>query len=468
MQDRYPLAKKGADNLRQNRIWLARAEGIDANETDHNPPSGSSEQKKIHYTAAYYWDEVAADIVSAKASLLENDSYDYLDAAKRGLGVLAAGIHDDGFLPNYRYLGKPRGFDPEMILAFEKGATSSNYTQPPVLALGVYEAYKASKILGDNPDQFLSDIYPGLSRHYDYLERELSNSGTDKLMGVYHPHMTGRDADPTFDSLKPLRLPRRGPDTPKIIDKLNIPIDYASILWHGIRLKKAGDSVEQWRKVYWMNDVMMNCMYVDNLRKMTTLASEQSLIFDAKRYGDLANTVENQILNNMWFPDARDGRGVFAGLDKNGEPIGEVSISNLFPLALDNLREEQLESILGLMDQSFDTPYPLPSVSTDSPNYDPHNHESWRLWRGPKWMITDWYIVELGLWRQVERPDLSHRPDLIDRCVGWAHRIAEKSLEVVEENGLREHYNPITGKGQRERVKNFGWSNLAYIMKQSS
>ncbi len=462
MRDKYPLAQTGADNLRQNRTWLAKAEKLDAEETDHNPPSQG------HYRAAYYWDEVAADIISAKAALLEKSNYDYLSAAKRGIGVLTAGIRDDGFLPNYRYLGKPRGFDPEMILAFGRGATSSNYTQPPVLALGVRETYETAKILGDGASDFFHEVYPPTLLHYDYLERELSNNDTDKLIGIYHPHMTGRDSDPTFDDIKPLRLPRRGEGTSKIIDKLNIPIDYASILMHGIQLRKAGDSVEQWRKKYWTNDVMMNCIYVDNLRELARLEDEKLLVFHATRHDDLANQVEKQILNDMWFPNVNNGTSAFLALDKNSEPINEISISNLFPLTLRNLREEQLESILDLMDNSFNVPFPLPSVATDSPNYDPHNQESWRLWRGPKWMITDWYIVERGLWRQAERIDLQHQPDLVDRCIKWANRISEKSLEVVETHSPREHYNPITGKGQRERVKNFGWSNLAYIMRNDS
>ncbi len=463
MREQYPFAKKGADNLRKNRTWLARAESLDVEETDHNPPSQG------HYKAAYYWDEVAADVISANAAMLDTaESSYYLSAAKRGLRVLTAGVREDGFLPNYRYLGQPRRFDPEMMLAFGRGATSSNYTQPPVLALGVHETYQTAKAHGDGAVEFLDDMYPHLARHYNYLQRELSNSSFDTLIGVYHPHMTGRDSDPTFDSIKPKRLKRRGEDTPKIIDKLNIPIDYASILRHGIQLRKAGESVEQWRDIYWMNDVMMNCIYVDNLREMAILAREKLLIFDAKKYDDLASKTEQQIINKMWFPEARNGRGLFAGLGDSGEPIDEISISNLFPLTLGNLQTDQLESILNLMDDSFNTPFPLPSVATDSRNYDPHNHESWRLWRGPKWMITDWYLVERGLWRQVERDGIAQRPDLIGRCVQWANRIAKKSLEVVEQEGAREHYNPITGEGQRKAVVNFGWSNLAYLMRNES
>ena len=105
MSERYPFAQKGADNLRLNRECLARAEGIDAPETDHNPPSKSSHGDKIHYTATYDWDEAAANYMSATTALqnVPNAEY-YADAARRGLRVLTDGIDDEGFLPNYRYI----------------------------------------------------------------------------------------------------------------------------------------------------------------------------------------------------------------------------------------------------------------------------------------------------------------------------------------------------------------------------
>ncbi len=469
MSERYPFAQKGADNLRLNRECLARAEGINAPETDHNPPSKSSEGDKIHYTATYDWDEAAANYMSATTALqnVPNAEY-YADAARRGLRVLTEGIDEEGFLPNYRYIGKPRKFDPEMLLAFGRGATQSNYTQPPLLALATLQTYHALKEHGEGAERFLDDTYPSLVRHYDYLDRELSNSETDKLQGIYHPHMTGRDSDPTFDHIKPLRIPRIGIRTPKQIDKANIAIDYGSILWHGIKLRRAGSDTKAWREVYWMNDVMMNCITQDNLNDMTTLAIEQGKAKDAEKFSERAKILGEQIIKKMWFSEARNGNGAFLGLDKNGRPINEVSISNLFPLTLHNLPEGHLESILKMMDTSFNTPYPLPSVATDSPNYDPYNVESWRLWRGSKWMITDWYITERGLWRQIERDDLSHRPDLIERCTDWAYRIADKSFEVVERHTPREHYNPITGEGQRKAVVNFGWSNLAYFMRREN
>jgi glycogen debranching enzyme len=219
--------------------------------------------------------------------------------------------------------------------------------------------------------------------------------------------------------------------------------------------------------MFWVNDVMFNCMYADNLALMSQLAEEHGSSEDAQRYEDLAGEVESQILSDMWFPNEKDGRGVFYALNK-GEPIKEVSISNLFPLVLPRLTEKQLESQLELILTSFNTAYPLPSVATDSPNYDPKNQESERLWRGSTWINTNWYLVERGLRRQAERPDLAHRPELITLCSEIADRVVLASREMVN-GSLAEHYNPDTGAGQRlHRSPNFAWSLLAHVMKTSA
>ena len=63
---------------------------------------------------------------------------------------------------------------------------------------------------------------------------------------------------------------------------------------------------------------------------------------------------------------------------------------------------------------------------------------------------------------QADRADIN--PGLRERCREWALKITASSIELVKKNGACEHYNPLTGDGQRLRVENFGWSYLAYIM----
>ena len=448
--EQYPDAELAARNLLYNRQELGAKLGIEA--SVHTPPAS-------HYPHIYLWDSCFAAIINARAG------EKWHPAAQNELLAVLAGQRADGFIPNMQFAERGRELDPERWVAFGKSADGSNYTQPPVLALAVTETYEASREhdpLG--AAAFLHAAYPKLQKYYTYLERERSNSSEDALIGVIHPHETGRDSDPTFDFMKPRRLKRDGIETPGFIDKANTVIDYLSIIAHGVRLRRAGGDSAQVREIMWINDVMMNCMYADNLYQMSGLAAAAKDEEGHRHFLNLARTVEQQIIEDMWLPDARGGKGAFYALNENGDPITETSISSLFPLALPNIKENQLGSVLDLMDTAFDTPYPLPTVAIDSPNYDPHNRESDRLWRGSTWINTNWYIVERGIKAQLQRPDLAQHPDLRPRLLDWEAKIINSSRELLARNGSREHYNPITGEGQRRRVKNFAWSNLGYVI----
>lgn len=389
----------------------------------------------------------------------------YQRAAIEETFSLFNGQKANGFIPNMQHVQNDNGraFDLERILAFDKEDKGSNYTQPPVAAIGVASTYEAMKEHRDpGAELFLQEIYGPLKKFYQYFDRERSNSEQDKLTGVIHPHETGRDSDPTFDFIKNLRFDKLGTDKHPAIDKYNVAADYMGIIWHGMKLRQTGGDMKKAREVFWVNDIMMNCIYVDNLLVMAELAANLDKTEDSEYFEQLGTKVEAQMLEKMWFAQDRGGKGAFRALDQNGQPIREISISNLFPLALPHLLPEQVESVLDMMDTSFDTPYPLPSVAADSPKFDPHNRETHRLWRGPTWINTNWYVVERGLRMQAVRQDLPQQ--LRDKCTAWADRVAIASKELLDKNGAWEHYDPLTGAGQRERVKNFGWSWLGRFM----
>lgn len=448
--EQYPDGDRAAQNLLRNRLELGQKLGIV--ETAHTPPAS-------HYPHIYLWDSCFAAIINARAG-----GRRWVQAAHNEVMALTTGQRTDGFIPNMQFADKGRGLDPERWLAFGRKAEGSNYTQPPVLSLAVAETYESMASRPAEQQSFLQAAYPKVKHFYEYFDRERRNSSDDPLIGVIHPHETGRDSDPTFDFIKPLRLPRKGVDTARLVDKANIAIDYFSIIAHGIKLRSVAGNVAQAREVFWVNDIMMNCIYADNLYHMADLADLAGEPEDHVYFSELARSVEERVLTSMWFVDPRKESTGFYALDAQGGPIDRVSVSNLFPLVMPHLREEQLESVLDLMDRSFDTPYPLPSVATNSPNYDPHNQESDRLWRGPTWINMNWYLGERGLKRQLNRIDLGQRPDLQQRCEQWTEKIVLSSHKLLELNGPLEHYDPVTGAGQRRRVKNFAWSNLGYVM----
>lgn len=443
-----------------------------------------------HYPHIYLWDSAFFTIMYSEAASyclrhgekgeIEEGytSGDYEDKANQFRRAAVEEIFTvfktqgaDGFVSNIQFTDgekKVSKFDWERKYAFEPGATGSNYSQPPLLALSAERVFKSMKEAEDpNAETFLQEIYGPLKKFYDFWDKQRSNGPDDKLIGIIHPHETGRDSDPVYDGLnlvKKMRIQRNGPEEGPTPDYWNMAVDYAGILVHGRKLKKAKGDIAKAKEIFWANDVMMNCIYADNLKILSRMAKELGKTDDAHYYGMLSDVVEQQIIEKMWFGDARDGDGAFLTLDKNENPIKEISVSNLFPITLPNLEPKHVESILNMLQRSFNTAYPLPSVATDSKKFDPHNREEHRLWRGPTWLNTNWYIVR-GLRMQSEREDLPHALKM--DCKNWADKIAKASEELLDKHGAWEHYDPITGQGQRDRVKDFGWSWLGYFMEEA-
>lgn len=453
--------------MQNSRRRLGAELGI--GETAWTPPSPE------HYKDVYEWDSYFAALMNAAAAreAIFHDPAEskyWLAAAQNELWAVVDGQEPSGRIPNMKF--KSKKFDPEKFLCFKRAATGSNYGQPPLLAHAVLENYLAgmecAEVSSDDSfreeaEQFLEKIYPNARKLYRYWHDHLSNGPDDKKVGIYHPHASGRDSASTFDDrIKPLLLKRKGPDTSQIVDKTNIVIDYASILWHGIRLRRAeakGD-VPKMREVYWINDVMVNCLYADNLYHMEELARISGREDDEVELQNLARAVEQQILDDMWCEEDRR----FYALDSDDKFNKSNDMSGLFPIVLPNLREDQLEAILDRMDTSFNTPYPLPSEATDSDEYDPHNQQSDRLWKGGKWVNAS-KLAEYGLRKQAARSrvDLMHNPTLTERCINWADKIDRRSRFLIKAKGLWEHYDPETGDPLRTRVKNFAWSNWALV-----
>jgi glycogen debranching enzyme len=155
----------------------------------------------------------------------------------------------------------------------------------------------------------------------------------------------------------------------------------------------------------------------------------------------LAKRTEQAIIEKCWDQSAN----TFRCLAKNNSFIATLTVSNLFPLLLPNLPREYAQALLAqLIDpKKFWTPYPIPSVATDEPTFDPDFKEK-LIWRGPTWINTNWYIV-IGLLRHGYQRE--------------AHELAKRTITLVEQEGFREFYQPFTGKGIR--VPHFGWSTLA-------
>jgi hypothetical protein len=156
-------------------------------------------------------------------------------------------------------------------------------------------------------------------------------------------------------------------------------------------------------------------------------------------------SITGAIVERLW--DER--RGLF--LDE-AQPSGQrpeaLTWAALAPLALPDLPEaigrRLIEEHL-LSEREFLTPVAPPSVAVCEPSYDPGGGRGpiRRYWRGPTWINAAW-LLWLGLRR------LGYHQE--------ADKMANGLIDAVEREGLREYYDPRTGRGLGAR--DFAWSAL--------
>ena len=191
------------------------------------------------------------------------------------------------------------------------------------------------------------------------------------------------------------------------------------------------------------------------------------LDFDARRVGErgwpllcetLVNTMWSLSLQALGRPSATpaliarlwdERRGLF--LDQaqpGGTRPGVVTWASLAPLALPDLPPEIGRRLVEehlLDEREFLTTVAPPSVSVAEPSYEPGGGRGpiRRYWRGPTWVNAAW-MVWLGLRR------LGYERE--------AKRLADGVIGAALREGLREYYDPRTGRGLG--AKNFAWSAL--------
>jgi hypothetical protein len=189
--------------------------------------------------------------------------------------------------------------------------------------------------------------------------------------------------------------------------------------------------------------------------------------FDARRIRErgrpllceaLVNTMWSLSLQALGRPSATpalverlwdERRGLF--LDEaqpGGARPGIVTWAALAPLALPDLPEAIGRRLVEehLLDRDeFLTAVAPPSVAASEPSYEPDGGHGpiRRYWRGPTWVNSAW-MVWLGMRR------LGYEAE--------AERLADGVIAAVAREGLREYYDPRTGKGLG--AVDFAWSAL--------
>jgi hypothetical protein len=340
--------------------------------------------------------------------------------AREELRTLLRAGRLDGFIPHTAFWDRPAYWRRAPFYGTHTvfGCSATSTIQTPLLALA-WELVAAA-----SPDEpgFATEAVPQLRLHYDWLARH-RDPDDDGLLTIIQPDESGLDDSPKYDELYGwMRHDRPGHFW--LIERYRrLSYDAATIA------ERYDEHVE---------DVVVNVFYALALRSLARLCGEG----DGAVYAQRAALVEAALLERCYD----ETTGLFYDLAGSREHKLRVSTwSSLAPLALRSVPEDVRRRLVEehLLDvRRYRAQFGIPSVSMEEPSFRP-GFQAWRCWRGPAWMNTAWLLLpamrELGY------------ADEADRVLG-------SLVQAVDRHGLREYYNPLSGRGLAAR--GFGFSTL--------
>jgi hypothetical protein len=317
------------------------------------------------------------------------------------LESLLAAQREDGFIGHTVFWDRPvsLGRLPFYNVASRRSLQTGTI-QPPLLAW----AWRIAT--GEDPA-----AVPGIVAQADWLVRHRNLDG-DGLLWIVQPDESGLDASPKFEPVWGRRSNGR----------IGFPLlvrRNRQLSFDARRIRDGGGPV--------LCEVVVNTLWSLSLQALGRPSATPALI------------------DRLW--DER--RGLF--LDEaqpGGSRPGVLTWAALAPLVLPDLPaaigRRMVEEHL-LNEREFLTPVAPPSVAMCEPSYEPGGGRGpiRRYWRGPTWINAAWL-----LWLGLRRLGYEHEAD----------RMASGLIGAVEREGLREYYDPRTGKGMG--AKDFAWSAL--------
>ncbi|HKA67261.1 MAG TPA: hypothetical protein VKG03_05085 [Solirubrobacterales bacterium] len=320
--------------------------------------------------------------------------------ARAELESLLAAQRPDGFIGHTIFWHRPVSL---LRLAFYNVASRTSpqtgTIQPPLLAW----AWRIA--VGDPAEE------PRIGAQMDWLAANRDLEG-DGLLWILQPDESGLDASPKFEPVWGWRSNGR----------LGFPLlvqRNRRLGFDARRVRERGHPV--------LCEALVNTMWSLSLQALGRPSATPALV------------------ERLW--DER--RGLFIDeAQPGGARPGVITWAALAPLTLPDLPEEIGRRLVEehlLNEREFLTPVAPPSVAASEPSYRPGGgHGSIRrYWRGPTWVNSAW-MVWLGMRR------LGYEAE--------AQRLADNLIATVAREGLREYYDPRTGKGLG--AKDFAWSAL--------
>ena len=379
-----------------------------------------------------------------------------LPRAHDEIRALLSGQWLDGMVPSVVYHSEPSDYFPNPEFWQIENSPSApsvpttGITQPPLLATVV----KLIDSRHPNLD-FIREVYPALLRWHRWLHTDRDADGS-ALACIIHPWESGTDDSPRwlhlFEAIQPEALPefRRG-DTRHVaaIERPN-RVDYERFIYliDVFRKRNYEPRALLADSPFLAQDILFNAILYradEDLRSLALSLGESTTEID-----DWLHHVKLNFNSRFWHEDV----GLYYDYDvRSGKPIPVNTASTFLPLFGGLPSEQQAERLVKehlLNPDEYalggEVHHWVTTTAKNEPTWEPR-----RYWRGPVWIIMNWFIME-GL-RRYGYDDL-------------AETIRRDTLGLIEASGFREYYDPRDGSGCGST--DFSWSAaLAIEMSQN-
>jgi mannosylglycerate hydrolase MGH1-like protein len=340
---------------------------------------------------------------------------------------------------------------------------TSGMTQPAVHAISCYYIYKNSDDK-TKAKEFLNNIFPKLKGFHRFLmtDRDPEMSG---LVTILHPWESGMDNSPLWD--EPLsRINVKEKDLPKFkrLDIIAVGGEsetrtsdwvYDRFIYLIEIMKKYDYDQKRIYKTFpfKIKDVLFSTiLYVANkyLIKIADIIGKEEDEDKSEIRQWMSRTEQN--FYEYFIPSDDKGQRKFGANEQSlfydydlvaGRQIRKKTVASLVPIYTGLIPKQEAEVILRWITHAHfcgegsNCHVPtIPSTDLEVSYFKPITY-----WRGPVWINTNWII-----WLGLQKYGFKREAELIKQGV----------LELVENHGFREYYNPYEGKGLGG--KDFSWS----------
>jgi hypothetical protein len=321
------------------------------------------------------------------------------ERSRSELESLLRASREDGFVGHVVFWDHPISLKRRLYYNVDSRSSPMTSTiQPPLLAW----AWRIA--VGDPAAE------PRIARHHEWLRANRDLEG-DGLLWLIQPDESGLDSSPKYDAVWGWRSHARW----------GFPLLVARSRHHGWdarRIRAAGNPV--------LCEVMTNVLW-----GLSQLAMG-------------APSITPALVDRLW--DERSGLFLDEAQPGGARPLVDTWAA-LSPLALPDLPEEIGHRLVErLLDPNrYWLRHPPPSVAASDPAFEPNRGPGWKLryWRGPTWINAAW-MLWIGMLR------LGYEAE--------AGEMVARLVPMIEREGLREYYDPLTGEGLGARE--FAWTSL--------